>query len=72
MPSENRISYVGVKRQFNPTSKEDLTEYKYFLENERWKDTCPFITEPPFESVIFVIERRIATHWIDSLIETTK
>ena len=71
MAAENRIAYFGPKRQFNPTKANDLKEYKHFLETGRWRDTCPFICEPPYESVIFLIERRIASHWINNLIETT-
>jgi hypothetical protein len=68
MSGENRINYFGIKRQFDPTQSNDLKEYKYFLEKGRWQNTCPFICEPPYESVIFLIERRIVEHCIDDLI----
>ena len=71
MTAENRISYFGPKRQFNAADNQDLQEYKYFLEQGRWRNTCPFICEPPWESVIFMIERRIAEVWISDLIEET-
>lgn len=71
MTAENRISYFGVKRQFDASDNQDLREYKYFLEQGRWQNTCPFICEPPWESVIFMIERRIAEVWIGDLIEET-
>lgn len=72
MSGENRIAYVGVKRQFDPTRAEDLKEYKYFLENARWRETCPFICEPPWEAVTFLIERRIVEHSINDLIKKAK
>jgi len=68
MAAENRIAYFGPKRQFNPRKSNDLKEYKYFLEKGRWQNTCPFICEPPYDSVIFLIERRIVEHCIDDLI----
>ena len=67
MTSENRIALRNPKRQFDPTNVEDLVEYKYFLINQRWRDACPFICEPPFESVIFMIERKMVTQWIDAM-----
>ena len=68
MSGENRIAYYGVKRQFDANAPEDLREYQHFLTMGRWSNTCPFITEPPWESVIFLIERRIAEVWLDQLI----
>jgi hypothetical protein len=68
MTSENRIALRNPKRQFDPTNTEDLGEYKYFLLNQRWRDTCPFVCESPFESVTFMIERKIVAHWIDAMI----
>ena len=71
MTAQNRIAYLGIKRQFDAANNQDLREYKYFLEHGRWQNTCPFICEPPWESVIFMIERRIAEVWIGDLIEET-
>ena len=68
MTSENRIALRNPKRQFDPINTEDLGEYKYFLLNQRWRDTCPFVCESPFESVTFMIERKIVAHWIDAMI----
>jgi hypothetical protein len=70
MTSENRIALRNPKRQFDPTNSTDLSEYKYFLLNQRWRDTCPFICESPFESVTFMIERKVVAHWIDAMINS--
>ena len=68
MTAQNRIAYLGIKRQFDPASVADLKEYQHFLTQGRWRHTCPFICEPPWESVVFMIERRIAEVWIGTLI----
>jgi hypothetical protein len=68
MSSQNRISLQFPKRQFNPDISADLAEYQYFLENDRWRDTCPFICESPFESVTFMIERKIVTRWTQEIV----
>jgi hypothetical protein len=68
MTSQNRISLQFPKRQFDPAVSADLAEYQYFLENDRWRDTCPFICESPFESVTFMIERKIVTRWTQEIV----
>jgi len=68
MSSQNRISLQFPKRQFDPAVSADLAEYQYFLENDRWRDTCPFICESPFESVTFMIERKIVTRWTQEIV----
>ena len=70
MTSENLIALRNPKRQFDPTNVEDLMEYKYFLLNQRWRDVCPFVCESPFESVTFMIERKIVAQWIDAMINS--
>lgn len=39
------------RRLFDPSSKKDTQELKYFLENDRWEDGCPFYIEYPWEDV---------------------
>jgi hypothetical protein len=70
--AENRISYNNPKRLFDATSGTDLREYQYFLQQGRWQTTCPFVCESPWESVIFMIERRIAEVWINDIILETE
>jgi hypothetical protein len=70
MSSQNRISLQFPKRQFDPAATADLAEYQYFLENDRWRDTCPFICESPFESVTFMIERKIVTRWMSEIMSS--
>jgi hypothetical protein len=70
MSSQNRISLRYPKRLFDPTSTADLAEYQYFLEHNRWRDLCPFVCEPPFESVIFMIERKIVTRWMQEIMSS--
>lgn len=39
------------RRDFNPSSVEDLQELKYFKDNGKWKSGCPFYLEDPFIEV---------------------
>ena len=36
------------RRTFNPASMQDLRELKYFVEQNSWKEACPFELEEPF------------------------
>ena len=36
------------RRNFDPTSVNDLKELKYFKEHNTWKEGCPFHLEDPF------------------------
>jgi len=65
-------SQVWVKREFNPTNKTDLQEYRYFLDNSTWKNGCPFIVEWPFLNVVDMIKHKIVYQHIDKIISTSK
>jgi len=45
-----RRSY-NPRREFDPSSKADLLELKYFKDNGKWKNGCPFYIEDPFIEV---------------------
>lgn len=60
------------KREFDPASRTDLVEYKFFLENDRWQNGCPFIIEWPYLDIIKTIENKIIGYHIDSLVKTAK
>jgi len=39
------------RREFDPSSKKDLNELKFFKEKGKWKQGCPFYLEDPFIEV---------------------
>ena len=53
------------KIQFNPTSKKHRDEYKFYIQNRKWKTgTCPFIAEWPALSVDHTINLKIVKHFL--------
>jgi hypothetical protein len=42
---------INSRREFDPSKKEDLLELKYFNDNGKWKNGCPFYVEEPFIDV---------------------
>jgi len=65
-------SQVWQKREFNPTSKVDLQEYRYFITHTKWKDGCPFILEWPFLNVLDMIKHKIIYCHLAKIITTSK
>lgn len=67
---DNKISHlVWTKRHFDPTSKEDLSLYKYFLDNRKWPENCPFILEWPFLTMQEMIQHKLIIAHIDKILE---
>ena len=46
-----KLTGLHERRIFDPSSKKDLLELKYFLEHDKWRDTCPFYVEYPWEDI---------------------
>lgn len=68
-----RVSHAyWPRREFDPTNVEDLNEYKYFLQQQKWRDNCPFILEWPFINIMQMIEHKIVRQHLTSIIKTNK
>lgn len=51
------------KHEFDPTNKDDLSEYTYFLRHGRWKSQmCPFILDWPYLTIPDMIKDKIVHH----------
>ena len=46
-----KLTGAFTRRLFNPSSREDVLELKYYVENNRWQSHCPFFVEYPWEDV---------------------
>jgi hypothetical protein len=70
---DNKISHlVWTKRHFDPNSKEDLLLYKYFLDNRKWPENCPFILEWPFLTMQEMIQSRVIKAHLDTILENVE
>ena len=68
--NEFRVSHITwPRRDFDPNSREDLDVYRYFLQHQKWRDTCPFILEWPFVCIQEMIEHKIVRQHISGLIK---
>jgi hypothetical protein len=55
------------RREFDPSSKEDLLELKYFKKNGKWKNGCPFYLEDPFIEVPAMCDSRYTDYMLSKL-----
>ncbi len=68
-----KLSHViWEKRYFDSNSKEDILEYKYFLDKGRWKVRCPFILEWPYLTITDMIRTQLIETHIDRMLKDGK
>jgi len=68
-PKRFRLSeHYWTKRIFDPADSIDLKEYQYFLKHSRWKDGCPFVMEWPHLTVTDMIQKKLVSHYLSSMI----
>ena len=44
---------------FDPTNQEHLSQYEFFVKNDKWNKSCPFFLEWPYSSVPDMIKDKI-------------
>lgn len=66
----NLISEINYqKRKFDIDSVEDIQEYKYFLDNKKWRNLCPFRVEWPYLTVTKMIEDQIVKRYVERIVD---
>ena len=55
------------RRDFNPASKQDLMELKYFKDKGKWKNGCPFFVEDPFIEVPAMCDSKFTNYMLDKM-----
>jgi hypothetical protein len=55
------------RHKFNPSDKNDLKEFSYFKKNGKWRGTCPFYLEWPFQDVSTMCNAKYADYMLKSL-----
>ncbi len=55
------------RREFDPSSKKDLEEFKFFKKNGKWKNGCPFFLEDPFVEIPAMCESKFTNHMLDKM-----
>lgn len=62
MTSRVLVSAVRERRVFDPSRKEDLAELRYFLDNSKWRNGCPFTLENGFAEIPYQCFVKYAQH----------
>ena len=55
------------RREFDPSNKTDLEEFKFFKKNGKWKNGCPFFLEDPFVEIPAMCESKFTNHMLDKM-----
>ncbi len=64
----NRLrEFNGERRRFDPSDKEDLKELAYFIKNNTWKNTCPFLLEYPHKDIVSMCQVFYTEHMLKKL-----
>jgi len=50
------------RRSFDPSNKADVAELKFFMENNTWKNGCPFFLEEPYLEIPAMCKDRFINH----------
>lgn len=43
--------FANRRHRFDPSNQNDLKEFSYFKKHSKWRDTCPFFLEWPFQDI---------------------
>ena len=54
------------KRIFDIHNSDDISEFQYFMENNRWKNTCPFHVIWPHLNVVDMIKDEIIHEFVNT------
>jgi hypothetical protein len=58
----SKFFHKNYRRAFDPAKVEDQMELKFFLENRRWKNGCPFEIEYPWEDIPAMCKEKYALY----------
>jgi hypothetical protein len=56
------------RRDFDPANHQDLAELKYFKDNGKWKNSCPFYLEIPFIEVPAMCESKFTSYMLSKVL----
>jgi len=57
----------NLRREFNPSLKEDLMELKFYKKNGKWKNGCPFFLEDPFVEIPAMCENKFTNYMLEKI-----
>lgn len=47
---------------FDPENKTHLSELKFYIDNKKWKNGCPFYLEHPYVEIPAMVAQRFLEH----------
>ena len=62
-----KVLNVCERRRFDPSALKDLQELKFFLENNKWRNGCPFYIEDPWEEIPVMCMTRYSQYMLSKI-----
>ena len=53
---------LPARKEFDPENSHHLDELRYFIKHSKWKFTCPFISEEPYNDIAVSCLAKYAKH----------
>jgi hypothetical protein len=67
LPSSILAGQTQTQRKFNPADKKDLLELKFFKENKKWKNKCPFVLTFPYLEIPNMCDSMYTEHMLSKM-----
>jgi hypothetical protein len=64
---EFQQTFIMRRRYFDPSKKQDLRDFKYFKENGKWLNGCPFILEEPYLEIPAMCEAKFSSYMLSKV-----
>lgn len=64
--------FANRRRRFDPSSKDDLKEFSYFKTQGKWRGSCPFYLEWPFQDISTMCNSKYADYMLKKITKTSK
>jgi hypothetical protein len=69
--SPNLYANIKVRQSFDTENKEHISWFKYFMENGKWQNGCPFYLEFPYLTIPDMIKDKLIKKYIDMMLKET-
>lgn len=63
----SKLAVFEQRKFFDPENPRDLQELKFFVENGRWRNTCPFYLEDPWEDIPIMCKDKFTSHMLSKV-----
>ena len=60
------------RRRFDPSNVDDVKEFAFFKKFNKWRNTCPFYLEWPYQDIATMCNSKYADFMLNKITKTVK